>query len=119
MAQWAIELSEFGIQYKPCLALKGQVLAEFSVEIPQQEMDLDGSGWWTPNMDGASRQTGAGLGLQLEAPTEEIIEQAIRLDFSTSNNEVEYEAIIAGIDLAIFVSSEKIITRSDSQLVVR
>ena len=29
MAQWAIELSEFGIQYKPRLALKRQVLVEF------------------------------------------------------------------------------------------
>ena len=35
-----------------------------------------------------------------------------------SNNEVEYEAILAGIDLAISVSSEKIIIQSDSQLVV-
>ena len=48
----------------------------------------------------------------------EIIEQAICLDFPDSNNEAEYEAIIAKIDLAIFVSSEKIIIRSDSQLVV-
>ena len=69
-------------------------------------------------MDGASRQTGAELGLQLEAPTGEVIERAIRLDFHTSNNEVEYEAIIAGLDLAISISSEKIIKRSDSQLVV-
>ena len=29
MAQWAIELSEFRIQYKPRLTLKGQVLADF------------------------------------------------------------------------------------------
>ena len=29
MARWAVELSEFGIQYKPRLALKGNVLANF------------------------------------------------------------------------------------------
>ena len=56
-------------------------------------------------------------GCDLEAPTGEIIEQAIRLDFPAFNNEVEYEAIIAGLDLAISVSLE-IIIRSDSQLVV-
>ena len=61
-------------------------------------------------MDGTSRQTGAGLRLQLEALTGEVIEQAIRLDFPASNNEPEYEAIS--------VSSKKIIIRSDSQLVV-
>ena len=65
-------------------------------------------------MNGTSRQTGADVGLQLKAQTRERIEQAIWLDFPTSNNEVEYEAILAGIDLAIFVSSEKIIIQSDS-----
>ena len=70
-------------------------------------------------MDGTSRHTEARLGLQLKALTGEIIEQVIRLDFPSSNNEAEYEAIIDRIDLAIFVSSEKIIIRRDSQLVVR
>ena len=37
-------------------------------------------------MDDTSWQMGARLGLQLEASTGEIIEQAIRLDFLTSNN---------------------------------
>ena len=59
MARWAIELSEFGIQYKHLLALKGQVLtdflADFLAEIPQQEMEPNSSGWWTLNVDGASR----------------------------------------------------------------
>ena len=69
-------------------------------------------------MDGASRQMGAGVGLQFKASTEERIEQAIRLDFPASNNEAKYEVILVGIDLAIFVSLEKIIIPSDSQLVV-
>ena len=93
-------------------------MADFLAKIPQQEMELDGSGWWILNMDDASRQTRTGLGLQHKASTKEIIEHAIRLDFSSSNNEAEYEAIIASIDLAISVSSEKIIIRSDSELVV-
>ena len=58
-------------------------------------------------MDGASRQTGAGLGLQLKAPTGEVIEQAICLNFPSSNNEAGYEAIIVGLDLTISVSSKK------------
>ena len=51
-------------------------------------------------MDGASRQTGVGVDLQLKAPPGERIEQAIRLDCPASNNEAEYEAILTGIDLA-------------------
>ena len=44
MAQWAIELSEFGIQYKPRLRMKGQVLADFLAEVPRQETKSDNSG---------------------------------------------------------------------------
>ena len=81
-------------------------------------MELDNSSWWILNVDGASRQKGARLGLQLEAPIGKIIEQVICLDFPSSNNETEYEEIITKLDLTISVSSEKIIIRSDSQLVV-
>ena len=40
MARWAIELSEFDIQYKLFLEIKGQILADFLAEIPQQDADL-------------------------------------------------------------------------------
>ena len=81
-------------------------------------MNPDSVGWWILNVDGASRQTGAGVRLQLKAPTRERIEQDIRLDFLASNNETEYEAILDGIDLIASISLEKIIIRSDSQLLV-
>ena len=70
-------------------------------------------------MDGASRQTGAWVGLQLKSLTRERVEHAIRLNFPASNNEKEYEAILAGIDLAQSLSSEKLLICNDSQLVVR
>ena len=55
-------------------------------------------------MDGASRQTRAGVGLQLKAPIGERVKQVIRLEFPASNNETEYEAILARIDLSQSVS---------------
>ena len=69
-------------------------------------------------MDGDSYQREAELGLQLKSPIGGMIEQVIRLGFPASNNETEYEAILAKVDLAKFVSSEKLIIRNDSQLVV-
>ena len=74
MAQWAIELSEFGIQYKPCLALKGQVLADFLVELPQPDVVQNNDGWWILNVDGAFLQIGAEVDLQLKALTRERVE---------------------------------------------
>ena len=44
MVRWAIELSEFGIQYKLRLALKGHILADFLAEVPQQDVDPDSAG---------------------------------------------------------------------------
>ena len=64
-------------------------------------------------------QIGAGVGLQLKNLIGERVEQAIRLDFPGSNNKTEYEAILASSDLAHSVKSEKLLIRSNSQLVVR
>ena len=76
--------------------MKGHILADFLEEVPQEEMKSDSSSWWILNADCASRQMGVGLGLQLEAPTREVIEHDIHLDFPASKNEAEYEARIVG-----------------------
>ena len=81
-------------------------------------MSLDNLNWWILNVDGASRQTGACIGLQLKSSIGEKIEQEIYLGFNASNNESEYEAILAGIELAAIVSVDKLLIQSDSQLVV-
>ncbi|RVW90247.1 Retrovirus-related Pol polyprotein from transposon 17.6 [Vitis vinifera] len=59
----------------------------------------------------------SGVGLLLQSPTGEHLEQAIRLGFSASNNEAEYEAILSGLDLALALSVSKLRIYSDSQLV--
>ena len=59
-------------------------------------------------MDDASRQIRDGVDLQLRAPVGEMIEQAIWLGFPASNSEIEYEAILARVDLAKSLSLEKL-----------
>ena len=41
----------------------------------------------------------------------------IRLDFPTTNNEAEYEALVAGLDLAKAAGAEKVVVHYDSQVV--
>ena len=108
MARWAIKLSEYGIQYKMRLLKKGQVLADFLAEIPQPDTCPDKKGWWTLCVDGASRQSGADIGLQLTSPIGERIEHAVRLGFSATNNESEYEAMIAGLELALAMGADRL-----------
>ena len=45
------------------------------------------------------------------------IECMVHLDFPTTNNEVEYEALIAGLDLAKATKAVSVIIHCDSQVV--
>ncbi|KAL6319890.1 hypothetical protein AAG906_036962 [Vitis piasezkii] len=109
MLQWAIELSEFGIEFQPRLSMKGQVMADFVLEYSEG----------LANTKNQVNKNGSRVGLLLQSPTGEHLEQAIRLGFPASNNEAEYEAILSGLDLALALSVSKLRIYSDSQLVVR
>ncbi|RVW15555.1 hypothetical protein CK203_077735 [Vitis vinifera] len=122
MLQWAIELSEYGIEFQPKLSMKDQVMADFVLEYsrrPIQRKEPSEKEWWTLRVDGASRSSGSGVGLLLQSPTGEHLEQAIQLGFPASNNEAEYEVILSGLDLVLALSVSRLRVYSDSQLVVR
>ena len=101
----AIELSEFDIRYKPKNAIKGQVLADFVIEFTSAEpaentqttIDLY---IWRLSVDGAANAQGSGVGLILTSLEGINIEYPLRFGFQASNNEAEYEAVIAGLNLA-------------------
>ena len=44
---------------------------------------------------------------------------ALKLGFRASNNEAEYEAVIAGLNLAHFIEADQLEVSNDSQLVVK
>ena len=48
-------------------------------------------------IDGVSNQKASGVGLVLISSEKVIIEKSLRLDFSTTNNEAEYEASMMGM----------------------
>jgi len=54
----------------------------------------------------------------LEGPSDIVIEQALKFEFKTSNNQAECEAIIAGLNLAIDLEVKKLLCKSELQLVV-
>nr|POE66376.1 hypothetical protein CFP56_15097 [Quercus suber] len=96
MALWAIELSEFDIHYRPRTAIKGQAVADFIAEYT----------------------LAGGAGVVIQTPDGDTIECMIRLDFPTTNNEAEYEALLAGLDLAKAAGAEAIVVHCDSLVVV-
>ena len=53
----------------------------------------------------------------IQTPDGDKIECMIRLDFPTTNNEVEYEALVAGLDLAKAAGAENMIMHCVSQVI--
>jgi len=96
-----VEFSEVDVQYEPRGPIKGQVYADFVVELSsanahQEEADFR----WVLSVDGSSNQQGSGTDVILEGPNGLLIEQALRFAFKANNNQAEYEALIVGMLLA-------------------
>jgi len=68
-------------------------------------------------VDGVCNPKGSKVGITLEGPRDISLEQSLRFDFKTFNNEVEYEALIVGLKLAKEVGVKKLRYRSDSKLI--
>ncbi|XP_020426524.1 uncharacterized protein LOC109950806 [Prunus persica] len=72
---------------------------------------------WQLHVDGASNHKGSGAGVVITTPDGTLLEQAITLGFSASNNEAEYEALLAGLRLAKELTIKRLAIYSDSQLI--
>ena len=70
------------------------------------------------NVDGASNNKGVGIGIILTALEGSIIEQSFTLCFLASNNEAEYETVLAGLRAAITIGITGLEVQCDSSLVV-
>ena len=80
-------------------------MADFSSELEEsaklEVKNLDESeDPWILFTDGASNVRGTRLGMLLKSPQGDIIPHSIACEFQATNNEAEYEALIAGIQLA-------------------
>jgi len=68
--------------------------------------------------DGACSSLGSGFGIVFKDPDSNIHLCAITLEFHCANNEVEYEALIQGMILALKMKIEHLIIIDDSELVI-
>ena len=135
IAIWNIILGAFDIKYMPRTSIKGQVLADLVVEFVEppvevvageRSMDEKLVGavsmleppCWKVYVDGATNQRGSGVGLVLESPKKTIIEKSLRLGFSATNNEAEYEALLQGMAMVHQMGGKAVEIFSDSRLVV-
>ena len=109
IAKWGTILGDFDIKYMPYTFVKGQVLADLVAEFAEcpEEIDVEQHGMdeksvglisaqapspWKVYVDGAANQRGSGMELVLISLEKITIEKSLKLGFSTTNNEAEYEA---------------------------
>ncbi|XP_030923160.1 uncharacterized protein LOC115950050 [Quercus lobata] len=135
IAIWSIILGAFDIKYMPRTAIKGQVLAELvaefvepPVKIVAEEHNMDGKSvgvistlgppCWKVYVDGAANHRGSEVGLVLISPEKTIIKKSLRLGFSATNNETEYEALLQGMAMVQKMEGKAVEMFSDSRLVV-
>ncbi|GJY47291.1 reverse transcriptase domain-containing protein, partial [Tanacetum coccineum] len=113
LAKWAVELEAYDIQYVPRVAVKGQILADFLADT-SMEINVAPVRLYT---DGASNSVGSRAGLILLAPDDVEYSNALCLNFSISNNDTKYEALLAGLQIATEMQVKDINAFVDSKLV--
>ncbi|XP_050241153.1 uncharacterized protein LOC126690060 [Quercus robur] len=135
IAIWSTILGAFEIKYLSRTAINGQVLVELVAEFVEspvktvaEEYNMDeksvgviftlGPPCWKVYVDGASNQRGSKVGLVLISPKNTIIKKSLRLGFSATNNETEYEALLQGMAMVQKMGGKAVEMFSDSRLVV-
>ena len=135
IAKWGTILGAFNIKYMPHTSIKGQVLADLVAEFTKGPTENESEEHcmgeksvglvtaqeplqWKVYVDGAANQKGSGVGLVLISPEKLIVEKLLRLGFSATNNEAEYEALLEGMPMVQRMGGKSATMFLDSKLVV-
>eukprot|EP00261_Vitis_vinifera_P032227 XP_019073470.1 PREDICTED: uncharacterized protein LOC100259236 [Vitis vinifera] len=136
LMRWLILLTEFDIQYVSQKSIKGSIVADHLASLPISEgrpvdddfpdeefIAMTSLSGWRMYFDGAANQLGFGIGVLLISPQGDHIPRLVRLVFSnrhlTTNNIVEYEACILGLETALELGIRQMEVFGDSNLVLR
>ena len=128
-------MGAFYIKYMLHTTVKGQVLADLVAKFTESPIvvgakeqgfrgeqvstvSLHGHSPWKLYVDGAANQKGSRVGIVIVSPDRITIEKSLRLGFSATNNEAEYEALLIGVAMVRKLGRKVVDVFSDSRLVV-
>ncbi|KAI5352565.1 hypothetical protein L3X38_005456 [Prunus dulcis] len=118
LMKWAIELSQYDFLYRPKTAIKAQALTDFITEFtpsakkekmvkrPKESSREDETSsanldmpkdMWQLRIDRGSNHKGARAVVIIITLDGTLLEQVMMMGFLASNNEAEYEALLAGL----------------------
>lgn len=87
-------------------------VAKFSSQV-DEEMPLE----WVLFVDGASNVKGSGFRIVLKGLGDILIEYAMKFDFTSINNQAEYEALIVGMVITLEMAASRVKAKNGLQLV--
>ena len=131
LMKWLVLLTKFDIHYVTQKSIRGSIVADHLVSPPVSDgkviddnvavvTSLSG---WHMYFDDAANHSGYGIGVLLIFPHGDHIPRSVRLAFSNrhpaTNNIVEYEACILGLETALELGIRQMEVFGDSNLVLR
>ncbi|RVW19217.1 Retrovirus-related Pol polyprotein from transposon 17.6 [Vitis vinifera] len=136
LMRWLVLLTEFDIHYVTQKSVKGSIVADHLASLPisddrsvdddfpdEQIVSMTSITGWRLYFDGAANQSGFGIGILLISPQGDHIPRSVRLAFSDhhrlTNNIVEYEACITGLETALDLGIRQLEIHGDSNLVIK
>jgi len=108
LLKWAVELSRYDLAFKPRWAIKAQALADFFVKSTAPAETNSRPQPWHLYVDGSSTKDDSRAGLIIESPIGVRYEHALKFTFKASNNEAEYEALVARIELCYTAGADSV-----------
>ena len=129
-AKWVLLLLEFDIKYVTQKSIRGRAIVDHLAQCSPEEVeeiqrdfpDEDIMGIelesWKVYFDGATNQNGSDIGFLLISPKGTHIPFSGKLNFPATNNAIEYEACIMGLQAALGLGVKELKVYGDSTLII-
>jgi ribonuclease HI/probable phosphoglycerate mutase len=124
VGKWAYALVEYDLHSESIGSMKGQIVADFIVQHRiDKQIDID-VGYitftpWKLHLDGSACRSGCGVGIIIISPSGAFSEALSRLGHKCTNNQVEYEALLFGLQILHDMGVKHLKSYGDSLLVVQ
>jgi ribonuclease HI len=74
---------------------------------------------WTLYFDGSSHKNGTGVGIFIISPLNVATKFKYKINGTCSNNEVEYETLVMGLEIFLGLGAKNVVIKGDLELVVK
>jgi hypothetical protein len=121
IGKWAYALVEYDLAYEPLRSMKGQVVTDFivhhAIEV-DHPISLIQLSPWRLYFHGSVCAKGHGAGCVIVSPSGVDIDLSVRLEFACTNNQVEYDSLLHGLEYLRDLGARDVDVFRESNLIV-